>query len=468
LCNLCHSDSTFGQTQATSNLDPDTGETIDMTAMTHRIHMGASLPSVQGGKPYQIIGNQQSVHDYSEITFPFGGTSRTGGHMVDCQGCHGKDAAVQKDKWLNNPTQNACGSCHDNVNFATGEGHVNLPQISDNQCKTCHTPEGEVEFDASIKGAHMLPRFSKAHAGTNILITNVTDGTAGKKPTVTFTIKDNNGNGVPANQLATLRVYIAGPTTDYATYVQEDARQAQCDAQGVCNWTFQREIPADAKGTFAAYIEGYRNTTILPGTAKQVVQRDVTVNPMRYFSVDGSTVQPRKQVVTLEKCNACHGYLAFHGDQRNTIEDCVTCHNPNETDVARRPAGQLPAQTVDFKTMIHRLHTGKELDHEYTIYGFGNVAHDMTAFGYPGLRQNCSACHVNNSQQLPLREGMLQVKDPRGLLDPMGPETAACTSCHSSTFAKSHALANTTRLGESCATCHGPSATYSVDRVHAQ
>jgi OmcA/MtrC family decaheme c-type cytochrome len=189
---------------------------------------------------------------------------------------------------------------------------------------------------------------------------------------------------------------------------------------------------------------------------------------MRYVSVDGSAVAARKQVVSMAKCNACHGYLAFHGDQRNTIEDCVTCHNPNETDVARRPANQMPAQTVDFKTMIHRIHTGAELEHEYTIYGFGNIPHDMTEFGYPGLRQNCDACHVNNSQQLPLRSGMLPVKDPRGLLDPMGPETAACTSCHSSTYAKSHALANTTRLGESCATCHGPNADFSVNRAHAR
>lgn len=468
LCNLCHSPSTWGMTQANSNFDPDTGESIDMTVMTHRIHMGSSLPSVKAGKKYQIIGFNQSVADFSGINFPYGGTSRTGGHMVDCNGCHGKDSAAQKDAWLNNPSRAACGSCHDNVNFATGENHVNLPQPTDNQCKTCHIPQGEVEFDASIKGAHMLPRFSSALPGTIIEITNVTNGTAGQRPTVTFTIKDKAGNPIPANKLATLRIYYAGPTNDYSFYVQEDARQAQCDAQGVCNWTFQRAIPAEAKGTFAAYIEGYTMINILEGTAKQVTQRDVTVNPLRYFSVDGSPVTPRKQVVAMEKCNACHGYLAFHGDQRNTIEDCVTCHNPNETDAARRPANQLPAQTVDFKTMIHRLHTGHELQHEYTVYGFGNVAHDFTTFGYPGLRQKCDACHVNNSQQLPLRPGMLPVKDPRGILDPMGPETAACTSCHSSTFAKSHALANTTKLGESCATCHGPNAEFSVDRVHAQ
>jgi hypothetical protein len=60
------------------------------------------------------------------------------------------------------------------------------------------------------------------------------------------------------------------------------------------------------------------------------------------------------------------------------------------------------------------------------------------------------------------------VSDPRGYLNPVGPETAACTACHAEVFAASHALANTTTLGESCAACHGPDREFSVDRVHAR
>jgi OmcA/MtrC family decaheme c-type cytochrome len=354
------------------------------------------------------------------------------------------------------------------VNFASGEGHVNMPQISDNQCKNCHIAQGEMDFDASIKGAHKNPRFSSLLRGVNFEILNVADGSAGKRPTVTFSVKDNSGNGIPAGEMSTLRLYVAGPTNDYAAYVQEDARKAECNAQGVCTYTFAKAIPEDAKGTHAIYVEGYKNATLLEGTQKQIAQRDAGMNKLHYFSVDGSAVTPRKQVVSLEKCNACHGSLALHGDQRLDVQGCVVCHNPNETDVARRPAGEMPGQTIDFKTMIHRLHTGQELTHEYTIYGYGNVAHDMTRFGFPGNRASCDACHVNDSQQLPLRDGMLPVKDPRGVLDPLGPVTAACTGCHSSTYAKSHALANTTRLGESCAACHGQNAEFSVDRVHAQ
>jgi OmcA/MtrC family decaheme c-type cytochrome len=458
LCNLCHTQRTFS---TPDNLDPDTGNTIDMTTMIHKIHAGSELPSVQDGKPYQIVGNANSLHDYSEIAFPALGAR-------NCEACHGQDQAAQKNNWLTKPSRQACGACHDNVDFATGKGHVDLPQLSDNQCSNCHVPQGEIDFDASIRGAHMVPKFSTMLPGAVAAITNVTNGSAGQKPTITFTLKDKAGNGLDAKGMTTLRAYWAGPTTDYAQYQQEDARTATCDAAGTCTYTFSNAIPAGAKGSFAIYMEGYREITILPGTAKAVTQRDAFVNPIRYFSVDGSAVAQRRQVVDMQKCNACHGALALHGDQRNNVQGCVVCHNPNETDRSRRPAGQMPAQTVDFKVMIHRIHTGHELQHEYTVYGFGNVPYDFTEVGYPGDRRNCAACHVNNSQQLTVKPGLLPTQDARQAIPVIQPEAAACTACHSSIAAKSHALANTTSLGESCQACHGAGSEFSVDRAHAR
>jgi OmcA/MtrC family decaheme c-type cytochrome len=451
LCVLCH------QPQTT---DPDTGNTVDMTVMTHKIHMGSGLPSVKAGKPYQIIGNAQSMHDFSDVVFP--------PDARNCTVCHQQTtSAVQQTNHLN-PNREACGSCHDNVNFATGEGHVNMPQVSDNQCSRCHTPEGELEFDASIKGAHTIPRFSRELPGTVFDILKVDDAAPGKRPTVTFTLKNKKGEPLLANALARLGLVLAGSTFDYGAYFAEDARSARGDTQGVHTYTFTNPIPADATGSFSVGIEGYNNATLMAGTTQQMTLRDAGVNIVKSFSIDGSPLMNRRTVVTTEKCNSCHFSLSLHGDNRNKVEQCVLCHNPNENDRSRRPAVAGAPQSVNFATMVHKIHTGKELTSEYTVYGFGGTPFDFTKIGYPGDRRDCTQCHVNGSENLPLAGQRLTVKDPRGLLSEMGPATAACTSCHTSRDAISHALANTSALGESCAACHGANSEFSVSRVHAR
>jgi OmcA/MtrC family decaheme c-type cytochrome len=61
LCVMCHTDQT---------VDPDTGNTVDMKVFVHKLHMGKQLPSVQAGKPYQIIGFNQGVSDWSTVALP--------------------------------------------------------------------------------------------------------------------------------------------------------------------------------------------------------------------------------------------------------------------------------------------------------------------------------------------------------------------------------------------------------------
>jgi hypothetical protein len=78
-------------------------------------------------------------------------------------------------------------------------------------------------------------------------------------------------------------------------------------------------------------------------------------------------------------------------------------------------------------------------------------------------------CHVNGSEQLPLQPGVKQVADMQGPINPVGTVTAACTACHQSVNAASHALVNTSdQLGESCDVCHGKDADFSVNKVHAR
>ena len=451
LCVLCHTPQTS---------DPDTGNTVDMTTMTHKIHMGAALPSVKAGKPYQIIGNAQSMNDFSDVVFP--------PDTRNCTVCHQQTTkATQATNYLN-PNREACGSCHDNVNFVTGENHVDMPQVSDNQCSRCHVAEGELEFDASIIGAHAIPRFSKNLPGTVFDILKVDDAGPGKKPTVTFTLKNKMGEPLVASAMTRLGIVLAGSTFDYGRYFSEDGKLAKGDTSGVHTYTFNNAIPADATGSFSIGIEGYNNATLMAGTTREMTLRDAGANVVKSFTIDGSPLANRRQVVTNEKCNSCHSSISFHGDNRNKVEQCVLCHNPNENDRSRRPAAAGAPQSVNFATMIHKIHTGKELTSEYTVYGFGGVPFDFTKIGYPGDRRDCTQCHVGGSENLPLRGERLQVKDPRGLLTEIGPVTAACTSCHTTRDALSHALANTTAIGESCAACHGANSEFSVSKVHAR
>lgn len=91
----------------------------------------------------------------------------------------------------------------------------------------------------------------------------------------------------------------------------------------------------------------------------------------------------------------------------------------------------------------------------------------MSPTGTPTDLANCSMCHVNGSEQN-LPAGLNAVTDPQGPINPIQPVASACTGCHVKLTTASHALANTTSLGESCQTCHGSGAAFSVSQVHAQ
>jgi OmcA/MtrC family decaheme c-type cytochrome len=449
--------------------------------------MGSELPSVQAGKPYQIIGFQGAVNDWSTVVLP--------SDPRRCEVCHQQDSgAAQATAYLTRPTRVACGSCHDNVNFVTGANHAGGPQISDNQCSICHIPEGELDFDASIKGAHLVPSDSKNLKGLVFQIQKVENGLAGQKPRLTFTVKDNSGAAIPLNSLNNLSLVMTGPTTDYGNtsfgsdvttvgYVSENAIGAQCGTDGVCTYNFTHAVPADARGTFAIGIEGRRTEILLPGTVTETSVQYGGDNKVTYFSVDGSTVQPRRVVTQIASCNQCHIDLTVHGSNRNDVEYCVFCHNPSNTDAAQRPNATDPAertkspQGINFNLLIHRIHTGENLKAagtNYTVIGRNGSVNDFTDVrfplmspqGTPGDTRDCAACHVNDSQAT--ARGVNDVRDPQGYINPVKPTSAACIGCHVSATESSHMLANTTSLGESCVICHGPDGAFAIDKVHAQ
>jgi OmcA/MtrC family decaheme c-type cytochrome len=407
-------------------------------------------------------------------------------------------------------------------------------------CAQCHIPQGELEFDASIKGAHTIPVDSSYLPGWIVNLGAVTNNKAGQTPTIKFTMTDKNGVGIafPTASAGSLSLTMAGPTTDYgytsfgaasATtpgYDTETVTAAACDGSGNCSYTFTNPIPAKATGTYAIGVEARRTDTILAGTTSSQSVEFGAINKVVYFSVDGSPVAPRRQVVAEANCNRCHAELSEHGGLRNQVEYCVLCHNPSNSDFTTRPTAviaaqqKLPNQGISFDLLVHRIHTGLNLptiaagqsNQDYFVVGHSGSSNDFsmafasipasipnTGVRFPAMdptgavhdTANCAMCHIGpgaivttlNGSTTPLTAGTETIlplgKNP--VTDPQGPIpsdpaiTAACTGCHAAISTASHAMANTTSLGESCIACHGASADYnslgldySVSKVHAQ
>ena len=460
ICIMCHQPQT---TEANGN------QTVDMKVMVHKIHMGSELPSVVAKGKY-AIGNS----DWSTVELP--------SDPRRCAECHeSTTGAAQANAWYTNPSRAACGSCHDNVNFATGANHVDLPQVDDNQCATCHIPKGELELDASIQGAHMIPKESATAPGIVINLMKVDNGVAGKLPTVTFTLKDKSGKPIDPATLVTspnkISFVLTGPTTDYGNttfagvttpgYVSEAAAAlSKCGQDGTCTYTFTHAIPADAKGSFAIGVEARRALMVLPGTVKQVSTQYGVDNKVMYFSVDGSPVVKRRQVVDTAKCNQCHVRLSLHGENRNQTEYCVFCHNPKNT------SGTVSG--INFAVMVHSIHFGDNLAAAGATYKIGNADFSEVRYpafsnnGRPGDTTNCQMCHLPGTEAVfPI--GLNTVKTPGALMDQAPPTTAACGACHVTKSNMAHMAAQTDpKFGESCDVCHGVNGDYSVLKEHAK
>jgi len=541
LCILCHN--------ARQDIDPDTGNSIDMPLMIHKIHMGENLT-----EDYTIIGYRQSVHNYNDVVYPApinectdchtggiptasfpmvsipsaalvcdssgygsvklnweytdnveirvrtasnpegtgfaaGGSSgsvETGKWVADgtsfdiydantqkllqsvpvnatvlgcvsnAPGTFRGEAGAQHTNWMDHPSRKTCGSCHDYINWETGEGHSesNLVMVDDITCDHCHLPYTGNEFDRSVQGAHLELYKSAQFPGVLVKLLEVTNTSPGDNPTVKFSVGSKNAPLDPAT-MDRLRLTLSGPNDDYSFQAQESAINAAVWAgDNTWTYTFAQALPLDAEGSFTVSVE---SQNLVPIDYGEVVsgEYDNAENPRIEFAVTDSVATPRRTVVDDYNCESCHSNLAYHGGVRHDPQYCDTCHMPEALDFDKD-------QTIHFKYMIHSIHRGEELE-----YGFSIGNHDYSDVVYPGDLRNCDTCHVNNSQQVPVDSTSLPTMTPQAWWSPMAPNAAACLSCHDDDDSAAHAYANTAFFGESCGTCHGEGKEFAVDKVHA-
>jgi hypothetical protein len=102
-------------------------------------------------------------------------------------------------------------------------------------------------------------------------------------------------------------------------------------------------------------------------------------------------LNPRRQVVSNDKCNVCHGALgtttgsntqaeAFHGGARNTVEACALCHDQNRYSSTVMTNGLALSENYSFKRMIHGIHGNSKRTAPFT---HGNNV--IGVFGKDGL-----------------------------------------------------------------------------------
>jgi OmcA/MtrC family decaheme c-type cytochrome len=216
--------------------------------------------------------------------------------------------------------------------------------------------------------------------------------------------------------------------------------------------------------------EARREMVWNPGTTKEFEDEEQARNtPVFYFPVTDVEVVPRRTIVADEKCEECHEDLAFHGEnRRNASGYCQMCHYPEADDHEVRPEEEMPPRSIDFKLLIHRIHTGHDLENDYTVYGFRGSEHNYNELHYPGDRRNCEKCHVDESYVEAL--GNADTVSGHEFFDPtpMPPNTTACTGCHDSESMQAHAWVQIAPFGEACMACHGEGKEFSVARSHAR
>ncbi len=451
LCVLCHT---------SQNVDPETGNSLELKVLVHKIHSGDQLPSVKAGKPYYIVGHQQTVADFSTVAWPQ--------DTRNCTTCH---AGPDGDNYKTAPNNAACTSCHDDVDVSIALKHPGKPK-TDEQCANCHGSD-VVEFDEeSIPGVHLLPTASAHVKGVKLEIVNVSGMTPGGSPTVTFKVTNKAGEPIALADMDYLALTVAGPTSDYTTRVTETIFRKPSDKPpkvddaggGAFSYKLQFVVPQNATGTFAVGMEGFVMEKI-EGVKDPV--RIAGYNPVSYVSLDGSNPTPRRQVVDRELCNACHKDLALHGTIRQNTEYCVLCHNPTGTDEDQLPDKGKTPTSINFRVMIHRIHKGEDAKQPFQVYGFGK---NLVSFGevrFPGNLAACGTCHVKDSYAvLPSDLQPTVITQGGNVVNEILPFQAVCTSCHDSQAAIGHAQLQTAGKTETCEVCHGPGREFDVKKVH--
>jgi OmcA/MtrC family decaheme c-type cytochrome len=458
-CVTCHNPSL---------VDADTGNSVDFTVLIHKIHYGASLAN----------GYQIGSDDFSTVNFTK--------DIDDCTVCH-TGGGSNVNNWNTVPTMQACGTCHDTVNFATGANHGSGGVQTTNQfCTGCHPSNGAHPppggIPQPIQAVHLgVARRTEgalyAGGANGFGIDNLSFASSSDTLTVDYHVTRNGSKMLlesapqwtATNGASALALKVGWNTEPDYTNETSGSNPAQpisvnaldlggaVTALGGGNYRAAVTLPGTASESVGVSLEGHPAADLdADGTYSD---RIAVKNAVSFFSVASGRAMvtiPRRDVVDVNQCQDCHDEagngLSAHGSNRTgTTQACVLCHNPDATDVNRRPAP--PAITadgkeeemIDFKRLVHMIHSGAELESPLVVYGFNGSVNDFSHVHFIGNRQNCETCHVPGSYSTEKAFATLPTTidtaaDRSDSTDDLNisPTASVCSGCHDSEAALTH------------------------------
>ncbi len=505
LCLTCHVDGAEDRYSATdSTVTP--GISVGMTEMIHKVHMGAELTN-----GYIVAGYGGSasyaLNDFGEVEFPSfpggpadcaqcheggDGTNYTEPTRQACGACHDSIVwAAGTNHTGGKQTSDAnCTLCHYDGGMGGGPEEVHMDPRDTTATWTA--------------AGHAAGK-----TGVNVTVLSVTDQTGsttldiGDTLTVKFSVLYDDGTPIPqsffkysstSSTCPTVAgsgtVILAGPS-DHMQRVMYSASAGSSTivgsvygsstvdtATGIWTYTLAATagsatgtaIPATyplqsgdssttligvpfgdlygqafEAGTYRVHVDMYTamwdDTTCATGATRY---RDTDTAYMDVTIGSGVTLDPH-DVIDEGTCEECHNKLEFHGGSRIEASYCIACHTPGMMGGYTEDGDYA---TLDFKSMIHKIHYSDSLDKGFKI-GSTGTPFDVTFPRFDGGVAACDACHGTNESY----------KDP---------QAAACTTCHDSDDALAHAALNTdATYGESCDVCHGEGSEFAVETVHA-
>lgn len=182
------------------------------------------------------------------------------------------------------------------------------------------------------------------------------------------------------------------------------------------------------------------------------------------------------ETVTDARCNQCHGFVQAHGTRRG-VHLCITCHNPGSADPET-------SRTVDFKVLIHKIHSGSTLPsvmqgNGYYIVGYRQNISDFSDITFPYHNHgvaHCTVCHSGGAQSdnwklIPTQNVCTSCHDNVHFtqdagLDPCPVGTTAAASFKDCVHTGGPITITDSRDPNNCMGCHGPGTAASIDKFH--